>query len=365
MAEQNLIKREDLAKAREVDFVYRFVDGLKKLIEVLGVTRKIQKQAGTVLKAYKATGELQDGAVAEGDIIPLSKYHTEAISFDEIVIDKWRKSTSIEAIIEKGFDQAVNMTTDAALKDAQKKIKAKMFSNLAAGTGRAAGSDFQATLAQIWGQLQILFEDTEFEAVYFMNQLDVADYLGKAQISTQNAFGMKYIEDFLGLGTVILNAAVPKGTIYGTAKENIILYYIAVNGADIDKAFDFTSDQLGYIGIHESSDYTNLTSFDTIMMGIRFFAERVDGVVVGTIGGTATPTITFDKSTLSLAVGDSNTINATVVPAGSTVTWTSSDEEVATVNGGEVIAVGEGTANITATANGVTATCAVTVSAGA
>lgn len=365
MAENNLIKKEDLAKAREVDFVYRFVDGLKKLIKVLGVTRKIQKQAGTVLKAYKATGELQDGAVAEGDIIPLSKYRTEAISFDEITIDKWRKSTSIEAIIEKGFDQAVNMTTDAALKDAQKKIKTKMFGNLANGTGRAAGNTFQATLAQIWGQLQVLFEDTEFEAVYFMNPLDVANYLSTAPISTQEAFGMKYISDFLGLGTVILNASVPKGKIYGTAKENIILYYITVNGADIDKAFDFTSDELGYIGIHESSDYTNLTSFDTIMMGIRFFAERVDGVVIGTIGGTVTPSVTFDKSELTLTVGGSETINATVVPAGSQVTWASSNTDVVTVNDGEVIAVAEGTANVTATANGVTATCAVTVSAGA
>lgn len=54
-AENNLIKKADLARAREVDFVYRFTDSIKKLVEALGVTRTIPKAAGTYLKAYKAT----------------------------------------------------------------------------------------------------------------------------------------------------------------------------------------------------------------------------------------------------------------------------------------------------------------------
>ena len=83
-AETNLIKREDLAKAREIDFTYRFGESIKKLMEALGVTRKIRKEAGTVLKAYKATGVLQDGNVAEGELIPLSHYKTEAVDFAEI-----------------------------------------------------------------------------------------------------------------------------------------------------------------------------------------------------------------------------------------------------------------------------------------
>ena len=89
MAETNLIKKEDLARAREIDFAYRFGESIKKLMEALGVTRKIPKQAGTVLKAYKATGTLQDGAVAEGETIPLSKYVTEPVALAEIVLKKW------------------------------------------------------------------------------------------------------------------------------------------------------------------------------------------------------------------------------------------------------------------------------------
>lgn len=284
-AETNLIKSEDLARAREIDFTYRFSESIKKLMEALGVTRKIPKQAGTVLKAYKATGTLQDGNVAEGDLIPLSKYITEPVSFDEITLKKWRKATSAEAIVEKGYNQAVVMTTDAMLKDVQKGIRASFFSFLGTGTGVAEGDTFQATLAQSWGQLQVLFEDDDIQSVYFMNPLDVADYLSTANISLQTAFGMTYVENFLGLGTVIFNSSVPKGKIYATAKDNLVLYYIPVNGADLNEAFSFTSDQTGLIGIHEAPDYTNMTASDTVVSGIVLFAERLDGVVVGTIGG--------------------------------------------------------------------------------
>ena len=282
-AEENLIKKSDLVRAREIEFGALFGESIKKLVEALGVTRKIPKQAGYTLKAYKATGTLQPGTVAEGDLIPLSKYQTEAVSYAEIVLKKWRKATSAEAIIEKGYDQAVQMTTDRMLKDVQKGIRTDFFTFLATGTGTATGATFQAALAQAWGQLQVLFEDDSIEAIYFMNPLDVADYLATAQITTQTAFGMTYVENFLGLGTVIFDSKVPQGTIYATAKDNIVLYYVPVNGADLGNAFSFTADQTGLIGIHEEPDYKHMTAEDTVMSGVVLFAERLDGIVKSTI----------------------------------------------------------------------------------
>lgn len=282
-AETNLIKKEDLVRAREIEFVTLFGESIKKLVEALGVTRKIPKQAGYTLKTYKAKGTLQDGTVAEGDLIPLSKYQTEAVSYAEIVLKKWRKATSAEAIVEKGYDQAVQMTTDRMLKDVQKGIRTDFFTFLATGTGSATGATFQAALAQAWGQLQVLFEDDSIEAIYFMNPLDVADYLATAQITTQTAFGMTYVENFLGLGTVIFDSKVPQGKIYATAKENIVLYYVPVNGADLGNAFSFTADQTGLIGIHEEADYKHMTAEDTVMSGVVLFAERLDGIVKSTI----------------------------------------------------------------------------------
>lgn len=283
MAENNLITRNDLARIREIEFTEMFNGSIKKLMEALGVTRKVAKQAGTVLKAYRATGTLASGAVAEGDTIPLSKYQTEPISYKEIILNKWRKATSAEAIIERGYDQAVTMTTDKMLADVQKNIRTNFFTFLATGTGTASGATFQAALAQAWGQLQVLFEDDEIQSVFFMNPLDVADYLATAQITMQTAFGMNYVENFLGLGTVFFNSSVPKGKIYATAQDNIVLYYIPVNGADLGEAFSFTSDETGYIGIHEEPDYTNMTASDTVINGMELFAERLDGIVVSTI----------------------------------------------------------------------------------
>lgn len=287
MAETNLIKKADLARAREIEFTYTFSESVRKLMEALGVTRKIAKQAGTVLKAYKATGTLESGEVPEGDTIPLSKYKTEPVSFGEITLKKWRKATSAEAITDRGYDQAVEMTTDRMLKDVQKNIRTDFFDFMATGTGSATGANMQGALAQAWGQLQILFEDDAVNTVYFVNPLDIADYLAEAEISTQTAFGMTYVENFLGLGTVITNSSIPKGTIYATAKDNLVLYYIPVNGADLGEAFDFTSDETGYIGIHEEPDYTNMTASDTVINGMTLFAERLDGVVVATIGAGA------------------------------------------------------------------------------
>jgi hypothetical protein len=282
-AEENLIKKADLVRAREVEFVNIFSENIKKLIEALGVTRKIPKQAGYTLKSYKATGTLENGEVAEGETIPLSKYQTAEVNYKEITLKKWRKATSAEAIISGGYDQAVQMTTDRMLLDVQKGIRGDFFTFLATGTGTATGVGFQAALAQAWGQLQVKFEDDSIEAVYFMNPLDVADYLAKAQITLQTAFGMTYVENFLGLGTVIFDSKVPKGTIYATAKDNIVLYYIPVNGADLGEAFDFTSDQTGLIGIHETPDYSNMTASDTVVSGIVLFAERLDGIIKSTI----------------------------------------------------------------------------------
>lgn len=287
MAETNLIKKADLARVREVEFTEMFSGGIRKLVEALGITRKFPKQAGTVLKAYTATGTLEDGTVAEGDTIPLSKYTTVPVAYGEITLKKWRKATSAEAIIERGYDQAVEMTTDRMLRDVQASIRSDFFDFLADGTGTASGSGLQATLAQAWGQLQVKFEDDDIQAVYFVNPLDIADYLASAQITTQTAFGFTYIENFLGLGTVIMNSSVPKGKIYATAKENIVLYYIPVNGADLGEAFSFTADQTGYIGIHEEPDYTNMTASDTVINGMTLFAERLDGIIVGSIAEAA------------------------------------------------------------------------------
>lgn len=76
--------------------------------------------------------------------------------------------------------------------------------------------------------------------------------------------------------------------------------------------------------------------------------------------------VTLSKTELSLTVGESVVLTATVTPDNATdksVTWTSSDPAVATVEGGEVTAVAEGGATITAACGEVSASVSCTVSA--
>ena len=74
-AETNVITTTDMVRAREIDLVYQFTHGsLNKLIQALGVTRKISQPAGTTLYVYQTTGTLESGIVPEGEIIPLSHY---------------------------------------------------------------------------------------------------------------------------------------------------------------------------------------------------------------------------------------------------------------------------------------------------
>lgn len=289
MAENNLITTTELtdAKVREIEVVELFEGDIRKLTEALGVTRKIAKQEGAVLKTYKASGTLQSGKVAEGETIPLSAYKVTPKTYKEITLSKWRKATSAEAIVQNGYEQAVQLTTDRMVKDVQNVIRSNFFTFLATGTGTASGVGMQAALAKAWGQLQVLFEDSSIESVFFMNPLDVADYFATATITTQTAFGMSYVENFLGMGTLILASNVPQGTIYATAKDNIILYYIPANSAGLEHAFEFTTDETGYIGLHEVPDYTNMTASDVMVSGIELLAEKLDGIVVGTIEAKA------------------------------------------------------------------------------
>ena len=77
--------------------------------------------------------------------------------------------------------------------------------------------------------------------------------------------------------------------------------------------------------------------------------------------------VSLNKTSLTLEIGESEILTATVLPNNATdksVTWTSSDQSVAIVANGKVTAVGSGIATITATvSNGKTAICRITVNA--
>ena len=177
------------------------------------------------------------------------------------------------------------------------------------------------------------------------------------------------------LSTAALAAGTPTAT--GTEGE----YTIAVTGGDANKLCalwgDSMFEKLLLLFYTDSSGNATvtvdkaLTMSDTYYVGIE--GQTSSAVPVTINKGTTPPpvvttpveSVTLDKSTLSLKVGESTTLTATVVPDNATdktVTWACSDTSVATVDeNGKVTAVSEGTATITAAAGGKSASCTVTV----
>ena len=289
-AETRVITTSQMSKVREVDFVAQFAHGsLAKLIEVLGVTRKLPMQEGTTLYMYTTSGTLQTDSVSEGAIIPLSQYQRNKVAVGEMTLQKYRKATTAEAIMKSGYDEAVAQTDAKLLSDVQKAVRSSFFSLLngtITGSTAVSGVGLQKALAAAWAQLQIKFEDDTASAVYFVNPLDLGDYLGSASITVQEAFGLQYIENFLGLGTVIISSQITQGTFLATAKENIVLYYLSMNG-DIAGKFGLTVDDLGLIGMKTDIPTENRAQLETLVMcGIDFFVEYAAGVIKGTISSS-------------------------------------------------------------------------------
>lgn len=103
-----------------------------------------------------------------------------------------------------------------------------------------------------------------------------------------------------------------------------------------------------------------------VAIGACFFAGCADdsGGITPDGGEVAVESVTLDPTQKTLFAGDTFSINVTVSPSDATnknVTWSSSDEEIVTVKGGVVTAVGIGSATITATAGDKHGTCAIKV----
>lgn len=289
-AENNVIKAAQMSKVREVDFTLQFTGSvLKKLLEALGVTRKVPMIDGTTMYYYTTTGTLQSGSVAEGAVIPLSQYQRNKVAIGEISLKKWRKAATAEAILKSGYAEAVGETDAKLLRDVQTGIRTDFFDNLKGIDGTVVGgTTFQAVLAKSWGNLQTLFEDDAVEAVHFVNPLTIADYLASATVSMQTAFGFNYIADFMGLGTVIMSSQIPQGMVYSTAKENLIMYYVPIS-SEVMASLGLTADDSGYVGI--KSGYANEERAQVeslVLCGIQFLVEYASGVVIGQVDSTPT-----------------------------------------------------------------------------
>lgn len=122
--------------------------------------------------------------------------------------------------------------------------------------------------------------------------------------------------------------------------------------------FTASDDNGNYLRIYEA---TINSSIKIYKKGGASAMNKVE--VTYTYTPVAATGISLSQTTAVLAVGGELTLNATVEPADATTEtiWTTSDASVATVENGVVTAIKAGVVTITATNNGLSATCTVVV----
>lgn len=132
---------------------------------------------------------------------------------------------------------------------------------------------------------------------------------------------------------------------------------VEVNVADEDVIdLDRTSDSEGYVFTMKAKSLGSTTIVAVLGSSIAKCAVSVDPIAV--------TGISLDKTSIQLVVGATETLSAKVTPDNATspsISWDSSDKEVATVDNGVVTAVSAGKTTITAASSSFTAECVVEV----
>ena len=215
---------------------------------------------------------------------------TEAAKGD-IEMFKYAKAVSIEAVSKYGAENAVQRTDDEFLNELQNKVLTDFYTFLNTGTLTGQESTWQMALAMAKGKVLDKFNKlrrTVTNVVGFANVLDAYKYIGAAGITVQTAFGIQYIKDFMGYSTLFLLSApdIAVGTVIALPVENIDLYYIDPADSDFAKlGLKYTVEgETNLIGFHAQGNYNTAVGESFALMGMKLWAEYLDGIAVVTVG---------------------------------------------------------------------------------
>lgn len=273
--------------AREIDFVSRFTDNWEALRQILGIMRPVRKTPGTQLISYTASVELESGAVNPGDVIPYSKATVLQYSKADLNLLKYAKAVPIEDVNKYGAEIAVQKTDEAFLNELQTQVLEGFYTFIT--TDESAMTDtfttFQMAVAMSIGMVRDKFKKMRknaSEIVVFVNTLDAYRYLGAAEVTIQSAFGIDYIENFLGARTMILSSEIEEGTVIAVPADNIVLYYVDPgDGQFAQLGLNYTvQGETNLIGFHANGNYSTAVGESFALMGMALWAEYADAIAI-------------------------------------------------------------------------------------
>ncbi|MCD7712310.1 MAG: hypothetical protein LUJ25_06280, partial [Firmicutes bacterium] len=196
--------------------------------------------------------------VPEGSVIPYSWGTVAEVPFGELTVDKYAKAVSLESINSYGYDIAVQETDNEFLNELQGMVLTDFYAFLRACGSADGAVASQASLAsseesgektKTWQQCLALargrclnefmkMRRTVTDVIGFANIMDLYTYLGDAPVTVQTAFGLSYVQNFMGYSTLLLlsDNEIPQGTVLATPANNIVLYYCDPSHSEFARA---------------------------------------------------------------------------------------------------------------------------------
>lgn len=269
------------AKAQDINFITKFEASMAPLLAILGKTDVETVAPGAAYKIYKTSGTIGTGEVAEKALIPDAGIELGNPQTLEITYKKFRNMTGIEKIGKHGYTLAVGKTNNDLLRQVQNKVRTSIYAGISEGTGTGTGATFQAAVANAAAEVAVKFEGEAATPVFFVNPRDLFGYLGTANITLQTAFGLSYLQNFMGIGNVVADSNVTQGTVIGTAVENLTV--LAPTITDIP-GMELTTDESGIIAVHNGAVYENAAVQTVVYCGLGVYPAFLDRIFKVTIG---------------------------------------------------------------------------------
>ena len=249
-------------KTKDTDIV----SGKKYYTKSGSTYTEVQSPAKASLKdyyvAYASAGSSSGRTYVEGDEITLSHFKVEKVPVGEVNFMPYKLLVTAQAIQRGGIQNAYFRIVDKA----RKQMRGDAVGDMFAWLNEFAGATATAPESGTWNLQQLLAHtdekllntmesanESDLDIVHFVNRSDAYGYLANATITTQDLFGLTYLENFLGIERVFLTNKITAGTVVATPVSNIHVY--AVDYGTINQTeLDYQTDDMGMVGIAYGPD---------------------------------------------------------------------------------------------------------------
>lgn len=294
------VKEGATISPRIIDFVTQFQADWSHFNQVMGILRPIKKAPGSKLVTRSVKVNLNKNQVEKGEKINLTTFELDEVPVGEMSLEKYRTQVPIEDIEQYGYDLACARTDEAFRTELKNDVTGRFYTFLDQHA-KLTGSQktWQAALAIAKGGVINRFKKMHksvTEVVGFANIMDAYSYIGNADITVQSAFGISYVENFMGYATLFLlsDEEIAQGDVIAVPRNNIVEYYVDPSDAQFQNAdltYYVSNDETNLIGYNTKGDYDTASSMGYAIMGLYLMAEYEDGICKMTVDADAAATL--------------------------------------------------------------------------